>query len=67
MDGAKIRMQNKRSLVWWGAMMPTRRYPPKHDEFAGVKAERKSDILACIAAWDRIDRALMGKKKKRQS
>jgi hypothetical protein len=55
MDGAADRMRMQRSLVWWGAMLPHMKQPPKHDEFAGI---RRRGLADCIAAWERVRRAM---------
>ena len=39
MEGADLRAQNDRALVWWGAMMPHLKKPPAFDEF--VKPRRQ--------------------------
>jgi hypothetical protein len=64
MAGAVERDRRARAFVWWGAMMPLMKKPPLFHEFTGTKANRKSDLAACIAAWDRVDRALMANRKK---
>jgi hypothetical protein len=63
MDGAAERDRRARALVWWGAMMPLMKKPPEFREFTGIKAAPRADLAACIAAWDRIDRALMANRK----
>ena len=65
MDGAAERMRHERAMVWWGAMLPYLKKPPKFEEFTGQKKNRVNDLQACIAAWDRIDRALSANRKKR--
>lgn len=46
-------------------MLPHLKKPPKFEEFIGQKKNRANDLQACIAAWDRIDRALSANRKKR--
>ena len=65
MEGALERARHERALVWWGAMLPHLKKPPQFREFVGGKTpDRRQDLRACIAAWDRIDRALMANRKK---
>lgn len=33
MNGALERVRNDRAMVWWGAMMPHLKHPPKLDQF----------------------------------
>jgi hypothetical protein len=64
MEGAVMRDQRDKSLVWWGAMMPHMKKPPQFRDFTGIQPARGDDLAACIAAWDRIDRALMANRKR---
>jgi hypothetical protein len=67
MGGAEERDRRAKALVWWGAMMPHLKKPPEFREFIGGGPNRASraDIAACVAAWDRVDRALMANRKVR--
>jgi hypothetical protein len=40
MEGAELRHQRERALVWAGAMLPHLKKPPKFDEFVGAKPAR---------------------------
>ncbi|MCW1932610.1 hypothetical protein [Pararhodobacter zhoushanensis] len=63
MEGMVARQQREQAMVWWGATMPRMKKPPSFEEFTGIKPRRGQNLAACIAAWDRIDRALMRNKK----
>lgn len=66
MSGAAVRARNDRAMVWWGAMMPHLKKPPKFAEFVGDAPDRARDVRACVAAWDRVDRALSRNRQKGQ-
>lgn len=63
MRGAEKRAEIERSLIWWGAMMPNLKRPPTFQEFTGGKTDKRADLRACIAAWDKIDAALRRNKR----
>lgn len=54
MRGAALRHARERDLVWWGAMMPRMKRPPKHRDFVfpdGAAPTRStSDAFARLAA-----------------
>lgn len=61
MEGAAIRLERDRELVWFGAMLPYLSKPVKLKDFVGKKEAPKSRaerIKEFHAAWDRIDKAL---------
>jgi len=61
MEGAAIRMQREREMVWYGAMLPHLKKTIQLADFAGKVAEpssREDRAKRFHAAWDRIDRAL---------
>jgi hypothetical protein len=59
MDGAQERDRRERALVWWGAMLPHMKTPPKFNEF--VHGRRAASVAQAAQALDRIDQALMRK------
>jgi len=64
MDGAAERAKHESAMVWWGAMMPHMKDPPKFAEFTGIKPDRRTELAACIAAWDRVDRSLAANRRR---
>jgi len=64
MEGAQDRLRNDRAMIWWGAMLPHLKKPPSFDKFVGQSENRVRDVAACVAAWDRVDRALSRNRKK---
>jgi hypothetical protein len=59
MEGAALRIQNERALVWNGVMLHRMEKPPKFEEFTGIKRrpdrqspEELNAILTALAtAW----------------
>jgi hypothetical protein len=58
MEGAAMRMANRRSEVWLTAMLPHMEKPPQLYEFVHGEKDKRSERIKCIEAWDKIDRAL---------
>lgn len=58
MDGAALRMQERRAEVWYGAMLPRLEKPPKLQDFVGGPRDKRAEIVECLNAWDKVDRAL---------
>ncbi|MFC3059516.1 hypothetical protein [Paenirhodobacter populi] len=61
MEGAAIRLEREREMVWFSAMLPYLERPVTLKAFVGRKEAPKSRaarVKAFHAAWDRIDRAL---------
>jgi hypothetical protein len=58
MAGAGERIKRERAMVWWGAMMPHMKEPPKFEAFTGYKPDRADELKRWLAAWDKVDRAL---------
>ncbi len=61
MEGAALRLEREREMIWWGAMLPHLKKSVDlktfvgHREVAKTKAERVREFHR---AWDMIDRAL---------
>jgi len=51
-------MQERRAEVWYTSMMGRLEKPPTLKEFVGAKVDKRAEIIECITAWDKIDRAL---------
>ena len=59
MDGAARRHERERALIWWGAMMPHMKKPPRFEEFVNPVARPKRQsaqeldamCAALAAAW----------------
>jgi len=52
-------MQERRAEVWYTSMMGRLEKPPTLKEFTGgAKVDKRAEIIECITAWDKIDRAL---------
>ena len=58
MEGAGERDKRERALIWWGAMMPHLKDPPKFEHFTGIQPDRNIRVEQWVKAWDRADRAL---------
>ncbi|MFV0409087.1 MAG: hypothetical protein ACK5LJ_05130 [Paracoccus sp. (in: a-proteobacteria)] len=61
MDGAALRIERERELVWWGAMLPHLKKPVSLKDFVGhrdVAKSRSERVRDFHAAWDKVDRAL---------
>ncbi len=61
MDGAALRIERERELVWWGAMLPHLKKPVSLKDFVGrreITRSRAERVRDFHAAWDKIDRAL---------
>lgn len=61
MDGAALRIERERELVWWGAMLPHLKKPVSLKDFVGrreIAKSRAERVRDFHAAWDKIDRAL---------
>lgn len=61
MEGAALRIQREREMVWWGAMLPHLKKPVPLKDFIGkvdLPKSREERAKAFHDAWDRIDRAL---------
>lgn len=61
MDGAALRIERERELVWWGAMLPHLKKPVPLRDFIGhrdVPRSRAERVKQFHADWDKIDRAL---------
>ncbi len=61
MDGAALRIERERELVWWGAMLPHLKKPVSLKDFVGrreIARSRAERVRDFHAAWDKIDRAL---------
>lgn len=61
MAGAALRSQERRAEIWFTAMLPHFEKPLPFDEFVTGEKDKRAEIAACLAAWDRVDRALMRK------
>lgn len=57
MDGAALRSQERRAEIWFTAMLPQLEKPIPFDDFVTGKKDKRAEIAACLAAWDRLDRA----------
>ncbi|AZV00402.1 hypothetical protein pthi1_p37 [Paracoccus phage vB_PthS_Pthi1] len=60
-EGAGIRLEREREMVWWGAMLPHLKKAPDLKTFVGhrdVARTRAERVRQFHAAWDRVDRAL---------
>lgn len=60
MEGAALRIEREREMVWWGAMLPHLKKPVELKKFVGHRDKPKTRaerIKAFHAAWDKIDRA----------
>ena len=53
-----MRMQERRAEVWYTAMLPSLEKPPTLAEFVDGKKDKRAELVACLSAWDKIDRAL---------
>ena len=51
-------------MVWYTAMMPRMKKPPDFEKFTGYRPRGRERMKHCIAAWDRLDRALMNNRRK---
>lgn len=40
-------------------MLPHLKSPPDYFEFVTGEKDRRGELLKCIDAWDKVDRALM--------
>ena len=61
MEGAALRLEREREMVWWGAMLPHLKKTPDLKTFVGrvdVARTRAERVRQFHAAWDKIDRAL---------
>jgi len=58
MEGAVQRRENRMAEVWFTAMLPRFKKPPSLKEFISGGNDRRSDLVQCLSAWDKIDRAL---------
>ena len=61
MEGAALRMEREREMVWFGAMLPHLKKPVPRDKFVGkapLPMSRPERVRAFHAAWDKVDRAL---------
>lgn len=61
MQGARDRHKRERFNVWHGAMLPHLKKPMSLQEFMAGEKDMKAEMQKCIAAWEKIDRALGGK------
>ena len=61
MDGAALRSQERRAEILFTAMLPQLEKPIPFDDFVTGKKDKRAEIAACLAAWDRLDRALTRK------
>ena len=55
MRGARARDRRRRALVWWCAMLPHLKKPPRFDEFVGEARPVRPpgrDWRADLAAWE---------------
>ncbi len=53
-----MRMEERRAEVWYSAMLPRMKKPPEFHDFVSGKKDKRSEIIQCIDAWDKIDMAL---------
>lgn len=58
LEGADLRLQRERELVWLGAMLPWLKNPIPLDEFAGRKLSQAERVAKFHKGWDEIDKAL---------
>jgi hypothetical protein len=58
MEGAAMRSENRRAEIWMTAMLPHMDKPIQFQEFVTGEKDKRAEILKCISAWDKIDRAL---------
>lgn len=58
MDAAADRTHLRMREIWFGAMLPNLKNPPSLEEFSGGRRDRRSEIIRCLAAWDKVDAAL---------
>lgn len=61
MEGAALRIEREREMVWWGAMLPHLKKPISLKDFVGhsdFARSREDRVRQFHAAWDKIDRAL---------
>lgn len=60
MAGASDRAKERRSLVWWNAMLPLidAKDRPSFSAFTGYKPDRRAELRRYNEAWNRIDAAL---------
>lgn len=57
-EGARMRIERERELVWLGAMLPNMKKIIPLDEFVGRQRDDGDRVERFHAAWDRIDLAL---------
>jgi len=58
LEGAALRSQERRAEVWYTSMLHRLEKPPTLKEFVGGPRDKKAEIVECLTAWDKIDRAL---------
>jgi len=58
MEGAALRAESRRTEIWFTAMLPQLKDPPSLADFVGGKSGQRAEMVRCINAWDKIDRAL---------
>lgn len=66
MEGAIQRIENRRGEVWFAAMLPHLKETPSLHEFMTGAKDKRADLIKCIDAWDKIDRALISSRSKDQ-
>ncbi|MDZ7823673.1 MAG: hypothetical protein U5K75_06245 [Ahrensia sp.] len=58
MEGAIIKAQNDRGLVWWAGVLPQMQKPPSFDEFTGRTPDKSEALRKWAMAWDKVDGSL---------
>ena len=58
MQGAVMRDQREKALVYWGAMLPNMKKPPTFEQFTGYQPSRAERIKRWVEAWDKADASL---------
>lgn len=64
MAGAVLRDKHRKAEIWLTAMLPHLDKRPSLDEFVHGQKDRRRDLVACLAAWDKVDRALVANRNK---
>jgi hypothetical protein len=58
MKGAAERAKIRRSEIWTGAMLPNLDKPMSFYEYVHGEKDKRAELIKCLTAWDKIDRAL---------
>jgi hypothetical protein len=59
MDGMAERRRLARGDLWWGAMLPHLKRAPSFNEFVGTTPQRQRSVADCVAAWEKVQAAMM--------